>query len=201
MRPRSANAQDLSVRIGDAGLFSRLLAALDLAPRMAPSHRARPQPGQVRGGDPQRLAHGRRARSFRRARHAGGRRQAGRARLRRGSSSRSPASPRSAAARAGEIAERFLEQAALETAPACRPRSVAIIERFLAHRGRSGCGLGAVAQARGARRVSISPRALDALDMRIGFIAALGVDVAALRFRGELHAQSRLLHRLRLRGA
>ncbi len=81
----------------------------------------------------------------------------------------------------GEIAERFLEQAALG-ASAKLPRDVrALIERFLAVEGdpdEAAADLRALASE---ANVSLTP-ALDQFESRTGFLAARGVDVKRVRF-------------------
>jgi ATP phosphoribosyltransferase regulatory subunit len=81
----------------------------------------------------------------------------------------------------GEIAERFLEQAALG-ASAKLPRDVrGLIERFLAIEGdpdEAAADLRALASE---ANVSLAP-ALDQFESRTGFLAARGVDVKRIRF-------------------
>lgn len=82
---------------------------------------------------------------------------------------------------AGEIAERFLEQAALKAADGVSAEKRGMIEEFLAISGdpdRASRRLRALAAAAG---LDLSA-ALDAFDARLGFIAARGIDVAALEF-------------------
>lgn len=171
---------DLSVRIGDAGLFSKLLAALDLAPqwrrRIARGHtQGKPIAailnatlngsssdhsgvlGMLEGADKQ----GARAFVEDLLRIAGIASVGG----------RTPA----------EIADRFLEQAALKTGLGFSVEKGAIIERFLSIEGDPDH---ASAQLRGlAAEAGLDLSAsLDSFDMRLGFIAALGVDVAELFF-------------------
>ena len=119
---------------------------------MAPAHRARPQPGQSRSrrsSTPRAMARG----AIIPACSACWRGPTSRARA--PSSricSRSRASPRSAAARRARSPTVFWNRRRCATAPASRPKSCAIIERFLRHRGRSRCGLGAIARAGGRGR-------------------------------------------------
>jgi ATP phosphoribosyltransferase regulatory subunit len=81
----------------------------------------------------------------------------------------------------GEIAERFLEQAAIGAATALPPETRTLIEKFLGVTGDpdeaaaelrslvSGAGLG------------LSP-ALDLFESRTGFLAARGIDVGGIKF-------------------
>jgi ATP phosphoribosyltransferase regulatory subunit len=81
----------------------------------------------------------------------------------------------------GEIADRFLEQAALG-ASARLPKDIrALIERFLSVAGdpdSAAAELRALAKDAG---LSLEP-ALDALENRVGFFAARGIEVGALKF-------------------
>ncbi|HEY6254950.1 MAG TPA: ATP phosphoribosyltransferase regulatory subunit, partial [Xanthobacteraceae bacterium] len=81
----------------------------------------------------------------------------------------------------GEIADRFLEQAA-QSVPASLPRETrALIERFLAVAGEpdeAAAELRALAQDAG---IALDG-ALDLLESRTGFLAARGIDVARIRF-------------------
>jgi ATP phosphoribosyltransferase regulatory subunit len=174
---------DLAVRIGDAGLYSGLLAALDLAPewrrRIGRGHgQGKPVAailnasqngaggdhsgvmGMLEGAD----RHGARAfvediLSIAGIATVGGR-------------------------TAGEIADRFLEQAAMKSGAGVSPEKVAIIERFLRIAGDPDHAAVQLRQLADETGLDLSAR-LDALDTRLGFIAALGVDVAALRFEAS----------------
>ncbi|HEY6257135.1 MAG TPA: ATP phosphoribosyltransferase regulatory subunit, partial [Xanthobacteraceae bacterium] len=81
----------------------------------------------------------------------------------------------------GEIADRFLEQAA-QSVPASLPQETrALIERFLAVAGepdQAAAELRALAQDAGIALDS----ALDLFESRTGFLAARGIDVARIRF-------------------
>lgn len=87
---------------------------------------------------------------------------------------------------AGEIAERFLEQSAARTQPPVPQETRALIDRFLAVRGDPDS---ASAELRAlAREANIDlSAALDAFDQRTGFLAARGVDVAALDCATAFH--------------
>jgi ATP phosphoribosyltransferase regulatory subunit len=81
----------------------------------------------------------------------------------------------------GEIAERFLEQAALGAATALPQETRALIERFLAVAGdpdEAAADLRALAADAG---LALAP-ALDLFEMRTGFLAARGIDVRAIHF-------------------
>ncbi len=81
----------------------------------------------------------------------------------------------------GEIADRFLEQAAMKSEAGVPPDKRAVLERFLAISGdpdSASAGLRALARE---AKLDLSA-ALDAFDARTGFIAARGVDVSTLRF-------------------
>src|ERR1700716_992251 len=86
----------------------------------------------------------------------------------------------------GEIADRFLEQAALGAQTSLPKETRALIEKFLAI---SGDPDEAAAELRAFARQAFVPRAkialdaaLDLFESRTGFLAARGVDVARLRF-------------------
>ena len=82
---------------------------------------------------------------------------------------------------AGEIAERFLEQAALKAGEGVSAEKRRVIEEFLAISGdpdRASRRLRALAAAAGLDLAA----ALDAYDARLGFIAARGIDVSLLDF-------------------
>jgi ATP phosphoribosyltransferase regulatory subunit len=179
----AAGAPDLAVRIGDAGLFSGLLKALDLAPewrrRIARGHgQGKPVAailnasqngaagdhsgvlGMLEGADKQ----GARAFVEDLLSIAGIAAVGGRT--------------------AGEIADRFLEQAALKCGAGVSPEKVAIIERFLRIEGDPDQAAVALRRLAAEADLDLAAR-LDALDTRLGFIAALCVDVAALRFEAS----------------
>ena len=81
----------------------------------------------------------------------------------------------------GEIAERFLEQAAMGAGTAFPQEARALIERFLAICGDPD---GAAADLRALAadaKIKLDPT-LDLFESRTGFLAARGVDVARIRF-------------------
>ena len=81
----------------------------------------------------------------------------------------------------GEIAERFLEQAALGAATSLPAATRALIEKFLAIAGdpdEAAAELRTLASSAGLRIES----ALDLFESRTGFLAARGVDVSTLKF-------------------
>jgi ATP phosphoribosyltransferase regulatory subunit len=81
----------------------------------------------------------------------------------------------------GEIAERFLEQAALGAATTLPGETRGLIEKFLAIAGdpdEAAAELRALASSAG---VALGP-ALDLFESRTGFLAARGVDVGGIRF-------------------
>ena len=81
----------------------------------------------------------------------------------------------------GEIAERFLEQAAIGAATALPPETRTLIEKFLAVTGdpdEAAAELRSLASGAG---VGLSP-ALDLFESRTGFLAARGIDVGAIKF-------------------
>src|SRR5580692_4862273 len=80
-----------------------------------------------------------------------------------------------------EIADRFLEQATLN-APTRLPRETrALIERFLSIAGDPDEAAGELRALAGDAKISLSP-ALDLFETRTGFLAARGVDVSAIKF-------------------
>src|SRR5262249_49424299 len=102
-------------------------------------------------------------------------------------SCRSPASPPTAGTGAaggrsvGEIAARFLEQAALGAQTSLPQATRALIEKFLAIGGdpdEAAAELRAFARA---HKVALDA-ALDRFESRTGFLAARGVDVSRIRF-------------------
>ena len=85
---------------------------------------------------------------------------------------------------ASEIAERFLEQSALNAAAGVSVEKRQIIERFLAIQGdpdQSSAQIRALFQDAG---LNLSA-ALDGFDARLGFMAARGLDVGAMRFNAD----------------
>ncbi len=80
-----------------------------------------------------------------------------------------------------EIAERFLEQAALGAGTRLPRETRALIERFLAVRGDPDDAAGELRALAADAKLSFGP-ALDLFETRTGFLAARGVDVRAIRF-------------------
>ncbi|WP_036259468.1 ATP phosphoribosyltransferase regulatory subunit [Methylocapsa aurea] len=172
--------QNLSVRIGDAGLFSGLLEALDLAPqwrrRIARGHMQGKsieailkEPSNATSGDHSGVLgvlegadkQGARALVEDLLRIAGITSVGG----------RTPA----------EIADRFLEQAALKTGAGVSAEKRAIIERFLSIEGDPDQASAQLRKLAAEAGLDLAGR-LDRFDTRLGFIAALGLDVKELAF-------------------
>jgi ATP phosphoribosyltransferase regulatory subunit len=80
-----------------------------------------------------------------------------------------------------EIAERFLEQAALGAGTRLPRETRALIERFLAVRGDPDEAAGELRALAADAKLSLAP-ALDLFETRTGFLAARGVDVHAIHF-------------------
>ena len=80
-----------------------------------------------------------------------------------------------------EIAERFLEQAALGAGTRLPRETRALIERFLAVRGDPDEAAGELRALAADAKLSLGP-ALDLFETRTGFLAARGVDVRAIHF-------------------
>jgi ATP phosphoribosyltransferase regulatory subunit len=82
---------------------------------------------------------------------------------------------------AGEIAERFLEQASLKSGAGFAPDQRELIDQFLAIAGDPDHCSASLRRLAGAAGVDLDA-ALDAYDARINFLAARGIDVKALHF-------------------
>jgi ATP phosphoribosyltransferase regulatory subunit len=80
-----------------------------------------------------------------------------------------------------EIAERFLEQAALGAGTRLPQETRALIERFLAVRGDPDEAAGELRALAADANLALSP-ALDLFETRTGFLAARGVNVGAIHF-------------------
>src|SRR5208282_3609368 len=80
-----------------------------------------------------------------------------------------------------EIAERFLEQAALGAGPRLPRETRALIERFLAVRGDPDEAAGELRALAADAKLSLGA-ALDLFETRTGFLAARGIDVRAIHF-------------------
>ena len=181
MRRRAVRELDLSVRIGDAGLFSGLLAALDLAPEW----RRRIARGHSQGKSVAAILNA--------SRIGAGRDHSGVLGMLEGADKQgarafvedllSIAGIASVGGRTpAEIADRFLEQAALESGvgvfgrKASRSSSDFCASRAIPIAPRRNCASSP------ARPISISRRLSTRFDTRLGFIAALGFDVGGARF-------------------
>jgi ATP phosphoribosyltransferase regulatory subunit len=81
----------------------------------------------------------------------------------------------------GEIAERFLEQAALGAAITLPPETRTLIEKFLAISGDPDDAAAELRALASSANVTLGP-ALDLFESRAGFLAARGVDVGSIRF-------------------
>ena len=81
----------------------------------------------------------------------------------------------------GEIAERFLEQAALGAANALPRETRALIEKFLGIAGDPDEAAVELRALAADARVDLAP-ALDLFESRTGFLAARGVDVGRIKF-------------------
>jgi ATP phosphoribosyltransferase regulatory subunit len=80
-----------------------------------------------------------------------------------------------------EIAERFLEQAALGASSGLPAEQRALIERFLAIAGDPDEAAAELRALAGVANIALGP-ALDLFESRSGFIAARGIEVARIRF-------------------
>jgi ATP phosphoribosyltransferase regulatory subunit len=177
---RLAPGPGLEIRIGDTALFSGLLEALDLAPQW----RRRITRGHIQGKSLQSILHAplndqARDHSGVLALLDGADKKGARALVEdllsiagiAAVGGRTPA----------EIADRFLEQAAIRSGAGLSAEKAAIIETFLSVAGdpdRSAKELRVLARDAGLDLTAI----LDSFELRLGFIAALGLDVAGLSF-------------------
>ena len=82
---------------------------------------------------------------------------------------------------AGEIADRFLDQAALRSGPAAASEKRAVLQRFLDIADEPDAASGRLRKLAEEARLDIG-RALDSLDQRIGFLAARGMPVEDYTF-------------------
>lgn len=177
---RAAHAGPLTVRIGDTGLFTRLLDILDLPPvwlrRIRRGH-ARGQtldalfalPENGNGGDHSGVL----------AALEGTDKKGARALVEdllsiAGISSISGRTP-------GEIAERFLEQASLKAGSALAAEKRVIFERYLTIAGNPDDAARQLRALADDTKLDLTA-ALDAFEARLGFIAARGFDVGDLQF-------------------
>jgi ATP phosphoribosyltransferase regulatory subunit len=81
----------------------------------------------------------------------------------------------------GEIADRFLEQAALGTGSGLPHEAAALIQRFLAISGDPDAAAAELRTLAADGKLALD-RALDLFESRTGFLAARGLDVARVRF-------------------
>jgi len=81
----------------------------------------------------------------------------------------------------GEIADRFLEQAALGTGSGLPHEAAALIQRFLAISGDPDAAAAELRTLAADGKLALD-RALDLFESRTGFLAARGLDVARMRF-------------------
>ncbi len=100
---------------------------------------------------------------------------------------------------AGEIADRFLEQAAARSQAHVSAEQQDVLRRFLAISGDPNSASRRLRQLAAEARLDFGG-ALDSFDQRTGFLAARGLRDRGLRLFRRLRARPRLLHRLRLRG-
>jgi ATP phosphoribosyltransferase regulatory subunit len=170
------------VRVGDVGLFSALVAALDLPPaRVRKIKRAYAQ-GALDAAALDGLSNG----------HGLAGEHAGLLKAMQGQDPRAArafvedilkiAGIASVGGRsAGEIAERFLAQAAADADGGIPAETRAVLERFLAVRGDPDAASAELRALAAESRIDLAA-VLDAFDARTGFIAARGVDVTTLSF-------------------
>ncbi|MBS9476769.1 ATP phosphoribosyltransferase regulatory subunit [Ancylobacter radicis] len=173
-----------TVRLGDAGLFARLLDALDLPP----GWRRRLIKDFARSGDL-----GADLAALKQRPEAGG--VAAHAGVLSALAGSDPAAARALVADllsiagittvAGrtvpEIAERFLEQAAPGDAEGLSPEKVAVLERYLAIQGNPDTAAAALRALADDARLDLG-QALDAFEGRTHFIAAQGIEPDRLAF-------------------
>ena len=175
-----ADAARLETRIGDAGLFQALLEALDLSPGWLRRIRRGHMRGQVLADILSAPANGAAEDQSGVLKALEGADRGGARAL--VESLLSIAGISSVGGRSvGEIADRFLEQAAMKSESGIAAEKRAVLEKFLSI---SGDPDGASAKLRALARdakLGLAP-ALDAFDARTGFIAARGLDVSKLVF-------------------
>ena len=170
---------ELAVRLGDAGLFSALLDALDLSPqwrrRIASSHAHEKPLDQFLATDNGKSHdYGGVLAAL-----AGTDKQGARALV---EDLLSIAGISTVGGRSvGEIAERFLEQAALKSNDGFAAEKRAILESFLAIEGDPDEALTKLNELAKSARLDLG-HALDRFDARLGFMAAHGLDVKSFLF-------------------
>jgi ATP phosphoribosyltransferase regulatory subunit len=171
------------IRMGDVGLFSALVAALDLAPawkrRLVKDFNRKKSLAQ----DLERLslaaANGRPEYQGVLAALAGGDPKGAHALV---TDLLSIAGITAVGGRSvGEIADRFLEQAALGAATSLPRETRQVIEKFLAISGNPDDVAAELRALTADASIALDP-ALDLLESRTGFLAARGVDVARINF-------------------
>jgi ATP phosphoribosyltransferase regulatory subunit len=86
---------------------------------------------------------------------------------------------------AGEIAERFLEQAALRSGAGVAAETRQVLDRFLSIESDPDDASRKLRSLADDAKLSLAP-ALDRFDQRLGFMAARGLDIATLAFSGRL---------------
>jgi ATP phosphoribosyltransferase regulatory subunit len=176
---RAAGAGPLTVRLGDAHLFDAALRALDLPDvwlRRLRRGLARGRPldailegaGAGAGSQSGVLA------ALERADHAGARALVEDLLAIAGIATVGGRS-------AGEIADRFLDQAAIRSGPGPASEQRAILRRFLAVAGDPDAASRSLRALAAETGLAIGP-ALDSLDQRIGFLAARGMPVETYAF-------------------
>jgi len=176
---QAAGAKDLPLRMGDAGLFNALLTALKLPPvwmrRIRRSHMRGEkiadmvEPSAAAGVDHSGVL----------AALEGVDKQGARALV---EDLLSIAGISSVGGRsAGEIADRFLEQASMRSATQLPAEARSVIEAFLAIRGEPKAALAALRKLAADAKLDLGA-ALDLFDARLAAITARGVDVSKLTF-------------------
>lgn len=178
VKPNSTPASRLAVRIGDAGLFSKLLEALDLPPQW----RRRIARGHSQGKSLATIL----SSGLNGTDHSGvlgvlegADKQGARALVEDllSIAGIAPAGGRTP----GEIADRFLEQAALKACSGFSPEKRAVIEQFLSIEGEPRQA-SALLRALGRDAKLDLAAILDCFDRRLGLIAGQGIDIAKLHF-------------------
>ena len=171
------------IRMGDVGLFAALVAALDLAPawkrRLVKDFNRKTS--LAHDLDVLTLSSASNSRSIR-ACSPRSRAPIPRPRTRWSPiCSRSPASPRSAAARSARSPSASSNRRRSARPTRCRARRAPLIERFLAIAGDPDEAAAELRALAADAELSISA-ALDLFESRTGFLAARGVDVGRIRF-------------------
>jgi ATP phosphoribosyltransferase regulatory subunit len=171
---------ELDVRFGDAGLFARLLEALDFPPVWLRRMRRGLSHGQTLGqiiGTPVNGSGNDHSGVLAALENVGKTEALALVEDLLAIAGISSVGGRSA----GEIAERFLEQASLKAGDGVSAEKRRVIEEFLAISGDPDQASRRLRALATAARLDLSA-ALDAFDARLGFIAARGIDVSTLVF-------------------